>query len=842
MDDPWGSPWVDDSPSALPGVGSITRQSPAQSLQPGQTRESACKANGSPEGWATLATTRSVGVYGLTFVGDPAIEKWGSPTNVEPTSKAAGADNKSTWSSCDPRPSSVDTESLGTPKVSGVQLSPDPWVTEGPDTVPRGPDGIEATLPPKAQYISPLIKTTVAAAENADWGTLHTDVHETVESSKREVEGPASGHISKDVAEDHSDADTRKILTEINVLNGSPEAKPNHEGQMPSRASPSPSNASLAHETTESPQTSFEDESKHPKSGREKLSKVKELVQLYDGLVVDNTGPTTLKDRTDATPGDDHCGTNASEDSEDDFGDFEEGESNTSTNNILNGSAKAPATVEISESYDATEPSVEESESHDNISRNLDPVQFDVDISLLAEIFGNENAGSSNSISDSKESPGIYNVVLDSFSSIEERKTWYRISRYGTMKRNNTGDENYIRVDWAHSDVRVETLKIIAKWMEEKRLGGAMLLGSANRLGSLFGWDKANKAPMSTNPDHGNEATKENPASIPQKVPSQGPIGALSVVPHTGRVSLELTSPSKGRTKRDSPMAMSPQFSWSSSQPESKNSNVRSPNLPELKSVSASSPHSNRLSMAQIDRSLEVLPVPRVTPAMPDTGFSSVQQQDLSFPTVPTAGATVRNVSTVVQPGDASIDEDLGGVGVVSSTVRAEAQAPLSEQGHKLSETPLWNPNPIQSTNSNSSEAGHGTSKSASLSLPSSDFTDIGSTTSFSAPKSNESSMPTAASADDPWATADFSIFDTPMTVRAKPVATVPPVSPSRPKIPSRAPPPQPTSQKLGILKQAPLPKQQTQSHRKTREELEQDRIVRDIVQNLPDLSYMLRH
>jgi hypothetical protein len=72
-----------------------------------------------------------------------------------------------------------------------------------------------------------------------------------------------------------------------------------------------------------------------------------------------------------------------------------------------------------------------------------------------------------------------------------------------------------------------------------------------------------------------------------------------------------------------------------------------------------------------------------------------------------------------------------------------------------------------------------------------------------------EPTSPTAAKSDV-WATADFSFFDSPALSKPTPAA--------------------PTS---------PVPVKQSQGS--SREQVEQDRVVESIVQNLPDLSYMLR-
>ncbi|RDA84105.1 hypothetical protein CP532_1487 [Ophiocordyceps camponoti-leonardi (nom. inval.)] len=95
--------------------------------------------------------------------------------------------------------------------------------------------------------------------------------------------------------------------------------------------------------------------------------------------------------------------------------------------------------------------------------------------------------------------PTTMSPVDDTFSTVSERKAWYRIARPGSMRRHNLGDEEgYTRVGWAKSRTRERTLKIVRRWMEEDSSGGRNVLG--RRLGSVrstsFNWD----SPASTTP------------------------------------------------------------------------------------------------------------------------------------------------------------------------------------------------------------------------------------------------------------------------------------------------------------------------------------------------------
>ncbi|KAG8424633.1 hypothetical protein J3458_001406 [Metarhizium acridum] len=83
-------------------------------------------------------------------------------------------------------------------------------------------------------------------------------------------------------------------------------------------------------------------------------------------------------------------------------------------------------------------------------------------------------------------------IMRESFASISQRKAWYRISRFGSIRKHNGGDDdNYVRVAWKNSTIRNDTLTTVRRWMEEDSIGGRVVLG--RRLGhgggSMFNWD-----------------------------------------------------------------------------------------------------------------------------------------------------------------------------------------------------------------------------------------------------------------------------------------------------------------------------------------------------------------
>ncbi|CAK7216907.1 hypothetical protein SCUCBS95973_002972 [Sporothrix curviconia] len=99
-------------------------------------------------------------------------------------------------------------------------------------------------------------------------------------------------------------------------------------------------------------------------------------------------------------------------------------------------------------------------------------------------------------------------ILDDSFTSISERKVWYRIARHGSARKHNMGggtddDNNYRPITWRTSVIRDDTVKIVRRWMEEDSFTGKPTLGGGfgsggggSGGGNLFGWDSA-AAPVS---------------------------------------------------------------------------------------------------------------------------------------------------------------------------------------------------------------------------------------------------------------------------------------------------------------------------------------------------------
>jgi hypothetical protein len=84
-------------------------------------------------------------------------------------------------------------------------------------------------------------------------------------------------------------------------------------------------------------------------------------------------------------------------------------------------------------------------------------------------------------------------IIDDSFTSITERKAWYRLSRQGSKLMHSGDLETYVRMDWARSTVRQDTLKIVRRWMEEDSMTGRPALGRKHGIigANVFNWNSS---------------------------------------------------------------------------------------------------------------------------------------------------------------------------------------------------------------------------------------------------------------------------------------------------------------------------------------------------------------
>ncbi|KAG6106605.1 hypothetical protein E4U31_000753 [Claviceps sp. LM219 group G6] len=248
--------------------------------------------------------------------------------------------------------------------------------------------------------------------------------------------------------------------------------------------------------------------------GNRQVSKVQELVHMYDGMARIRVRPVDASlEEVPSSGGDamvnvatcDHIGGEKDEKSaEAGKPDFEEsGDVEDLRAEESKEEQESPATepkieceVSVTDSTAAAADhptSVTDSSSRatGTITTQNSPstaLPYPIDFSNLDELFPGTEPTSS------IQPAHLPDILTDPFSSVAQRKAWYRLSRSGSLRKHNLGDDDtYVRVSWHNSHIRQDVLTTVRRWLEEDSLaGGRMLLGRrlGNRAGaSMFNWD-----------------------------------------------------------------------------------------------------------------------------------------------------------------------------------------------------------------------------------------------------------------------------------------------------------------------------------------------------------------
>ncbi|KAF4980997.1 hypothetical protein FZEAL_3112 [Fusarium zealandicum] len=149
-----------------------------------------------------------------------------------------------------------------------------------------------------------------------------------------------------------------------------------------------------------------------------------------------------------------------------------------------------PGTEAPQEQLSVIETTKQDEPSHKPVSTAPKPpsTPFSIDLSKLDDLFPSVPA----SFPEPEPVPDV--IIDDSFASISERKSWYRLSRFGSMRMHDLGDdENYVRIGWGNSEVRDRAIRIVRRWMEEDSIAGRVVLGRrGGAAGSrIFNWDSS---------------------------------------------------------------------------------------------------------------------------------------------------------------------------------------------------------------------------------------------------------------------------------------------------------------------------------------------------------------
>ncbi|KFY58737.1 hypothetical protein V496_05992 [Pseudogymnoascus sp. VKM F-4515 (FW-2607)] len=604
---------------------------------------------------------------------------------------------------------------------------------------------------------------------------------------------------------------------------------PDKDAPQPSRSSLSLSEHSHHHETiNDSPHTSPDGESRTIPGEIKDTSKVKELVQLFDGLAVES--PSAPESRSDEDLPLASLEPNSEEPSpaetEDEFGDFEDGVSfvSASANDEPEVSAGAPTSAQPPKAVE--EPIISRPVERKTFERGS--VKFDIDESIVDRLYSDEEILPETTHYGSSD---VDIPITDSLLTVEQRKVWYRISRYGTMRKHNSGDDDaYVRMGWQHSKIREKTLDIVHKWMEEGRLGAGMALGGVGRVEAMFSWGKPGQAPNTAALHVARKASQSSKAKQPALQTSPPQQSAHDVKPVHKR---QKSSVGSIKSIVSSPVEPSPRFSWSTAQPASPD-----PATAITSASTDSHPESFRQEpvIPPISKAFESpspVPVP-IEPLKPK-------------PAAPPAPEQLKE--TIPKTSD---DDDEWGEMVASPATPNFPDIPSFpslNQGNGPSKTATLDLSHVGMSNNHVGKHSRNASlgNQSSGSTPAKPF-DIDA---FVPKAPNRSSLgdlsKLTSSSEDPWANADFSFFESPSTAPTSVPTSKPP--PYTSKLSPFSSKPVPVAPKaapaLSNAKQAKpaspdIPPAPTVG-RKSKAELEQDKIVRDIINGLPDLSYMLR-
>lgn len=860
MDDPWGSPWADDIQHDIP----IKVQESSQ--EDGGLKARVDVPLGEGGGLDTWGTDDDgFGEWASLPMDDGTAEEarglddendgWGARHTEEDRGLTNGGldGNSISWEDHASRDVGDITGLSPTllPKHPEVvrQHSPDPWSTE---TILNNGAYKDSRREGERRSHNFLIdETTTVDTSN------HLSSIEAPPSAKEEAPHSTDNikHEGLEVADTIQKITPIQVIDDVREKNVDLKDDQNNKDIEVDHQSSRPSSSPSDHEgiLPDSPRTSLDEEPKRPSLPRKVSSKVQELVQHFDDLgkaeVVDEELDLKVSHPKEEDPA---VEAQEADNDDDEFGDFEDGGSEVGEPEAQQVKSTEPVTVrQDPDGTNSKAQSPPASPPKPVTKKDFGRVRYTSDTTAFEKLYPDTK----------EESPGevfIPDVIpQDSFSTVEERKTWYRISRYGTTQKHNTGDDDsYVRVNWAQSQIRTETLQIVARWMEEDRMSGRVVLGGGSKGSSLFGWNDPNAAPVPLAAAFAENPTKkklqpEVPVHAEAEIPREWPKGLAR-----HRSTSKNRSPPKMRRRTSSSSRRSssevkakPQlaasFGWNSAQ-EASRPQTSLPLAPKIEI-----PSSNTISPP---RQSSVFSAPALSPIF-SPAFAADQTQSLTFRGSDAAAYSSKTSPSILalapdtQP---SQDDDWGEM--VSSPVHMAPPvlSPSQDPRHKKTQSligPFSNVLQPSSTTNNRLPSvppsqGHKSVPSldellapktrmsdpqisSPMSLGIFDPIQVSSSISnIAQPPLKVNPTPVTNGGIDPWASADFSFFDTP------PAPAPPSQAISTPVIKA-------VSGKSVAFSETPpaVPR----GNGRSKLEVEQDSIVASIVKNLPDLSYMLR-
>jgi hypothetical protein len=917
MDDPWGSPWADDANLTQPNKAFVKgNDEPNRTTTPTlkfnvsgsnlaqQSNTSFWKDAGAEQddnGFGNWADVPAIAGVGL----DGAIDGWGGNTGSignsrldkltprsDDDSAISWGDNPLAQENFVARPA----PSLSINAANVVrQPSPDPWAfNELSSTRSNSHDDTDEGLQ-RDNIKSSALGVGLDVKDNNLVGQetrnladnqagIFSDVNKIVEPApvREDKPNPTSNAGNPGNLENNdnhlSDGTIEPIRSSI-IQDVPPSS---------SRPSSAPSDESRQDEKfAESPRTSLDDEPKRPQMPRQS-SKVHQLVEHFDTLAK-REGTPVLEDGCVSVSGGSTTSSNdkqedidsneknepkvepdtATQDEDEndddfgDFGDFEEGQFDGDRSEANAVIPEATQTLQQSKS-ELVFDKVTELNKTDGPATSHGPVEFSPNVILLNDMFPDLSA---DLVPEKIFVPDL--VPHDSFSSVEERKMWYRLSRYGPMRKHESGDdENYVRINWAKSNVREETLKIVARWIEEDRISGRVVLGGGSKAGSIFGWNDSKSKPASIAAafaERNPRKKRSSVASLPTtEIPREWPTGLVrdrsSSKGRSASKSRRRSSvkPAKAVDDTDSGRVPAPvpsvvDFGWGSNAALSNEQKIPS-RAQSSHNASASTSSVTYMSKTSSPASLQPLTTRRAS-------LKSVSQSNI--PSSQNAIAESRVQSSILplstthsmplsNPAGVSVaaDDDWGEMvasPVVASTPTLPVQKPVHETfqaadnilpldkaavpasvGVDQNQPPIGSvdqiliPTPV-STRTTSREAALGFAFDSGMLSTKQELSPL------PFPDSNITAAISQPGNSDPWSSADFSFFDSAPSTSAPAIVSKPQTKPVAVSVPPYA----------SLNSKAPAPI--ASKSKRSKEEMEQDKIVEGILSGLPDLSYMLK-
>ncbi|WYZ38109.1 hypothetical protein EsH8_III_000023 [Colletotrichum jinshuiense] len=509
MDDPWGSPWATADNTATPS------SSPSKNIL-------------EPPPPAFLSTPNNLNIPSSqsAWLDDDGFGDWASPdpgaaTNASPwTWGNDAAPTEGLTPSYEPRrksstpkwPQSRSTSpgvrpSITPNSVSPGRSSPDPWANHLPTFTRDEPEPL-AQLPQIPD--APPLVLEPAQGQPGLTGPLNDALEEEITAQDpiiHRFDEPLQfgGAIAFDVSP----------------------AAPELEGALvPSSASTTSDDDDDDDEAPDarhanSPITSIEDNPLPKTTQRKPSGKVLELVEMYDGIAKRITATP------ERAPPSRRSASREPESRRDEVPAYDLDKPESIDNELVAPIPSPTAESDPVASLPAGDDTAQETSETDRPKRpDHDP--FEVDLSKLDLLLPGVLSQTAEPAEDVPD-----RIIHDSFTSISERKMWYRLSRHESLRKHNAGDdENYVRINWTSSTLRQETLLTVRRWMEEDSFGGRAFRGGVVRStgGKSFGWDSTTAAsPVDLDRVFGRKQKRQ--ASVHRPTHSMGGLPSLSTAP-----------------------------------------------------------------------------------------------------------------------------------------------------------------------------------------------------------------------------------------------------------------------------------------------------------------------